>query len=209
MLLIPMVLSLTVHEWAHAMSAYKLGDDTALREGRLTLNPISHIDPIGTILLPLLGIPFGWAKPVPVNPARFRRDVNMSTGMAITAAAGPLSNLVLAAACAIGIAVLVRIEGRTANNSAFFTLLVFGLQLNVALCVFNLLPLYPLDGSRIVERFIPRSFEDQWETVKRVSPFLMLALMIGGRGILGSLLSGPQHAISTFLINVSASIVGR
>src|SRR5688572_26569558 len=96
MMLIPLVLSLTVHEWAHAMSAYRLGDDTAAREGRLTLNPIVHIDPLGTLLLPLMGVPFGWAKPVPVVPTRFRRDVNMSTGMMITAAAGPFSNLVLA-----------------------------------------------------------------------------------------------------------------
>ena len=80
MVLIPMLLSLTVHEWAHAWSAYRLGDDTASMQGRLTLNPIAHIDPIGTLILPLLGIPFGWAKPVPVNPTRFRRGVGMSTG---------------------------------------------------------------------------------------------------------------------------------
>ena len=90
------ILSLSFHEFAHAWSAWKLGDDTASREGRLTLNPVSHIDLLGTIILPLLGVPFGWAKPVPVNPARFRRDVNMSTGMAITATAGPLSNVLLA-----------------------------------------------------------------------------------------------------------------
>ena len=79
--LIPLLLSLTVHEWAHAYSAYRLGDDTAARQGRLTLNPIPHIDPFGTILCPLLGIPFGWAKPVPVVPTRFRREVTMRTGM--------------------------------------------------------------------------------------------------------------------------------
>src|SRR5262249_40137549 len=94
--LIPMVLSLTVHEWAHAYPGFRLGDDTAAREGRLTLNPLPHMDPIGTFLLPLLKVPFGWAKPVPVNPLRFRRDVTMRTGMMITAAAGPLSNLALA-----------------------------------------------------------------------------------------------------------------
>src|SRR5262245_7955094 len=86
MLLVPLILSLSVHEWAHAYSAHRLGDDTARQEGRLTLNPVAHIDPIGTLLLPLLGIPFGWARPVPVNPIRFRRDVSMRTGMMITAA---------------------------------------------------------------------------------------------------------------------------
>ena len=85
--LIPSILSLTVHEWSHAWSAKMLGDDTAERQGRLTLNPLVHIDPIGTILLPLLGVPFGWAKPVPVNPLRFKRSVSMRTGMAIVAGA--------------------------------------------------------------------------------------------------------------------------
>ena len=76
---VPLVLSLSVHEWAHAWSAWRLGDDTAARMGRMTVNPLAHIDPVGTLLLPLLGVPFGWAKPVPVNPARFRRDIHMRT----------------------------------------------------------------------------------------------------------------------------------
>ena len=108
MILIPLLLSLTVHEWAHAWSAYRLGDDTASMQGRLTLNPIAHIDPVGTLVLPLLGIPFGWAKPVPVNPTRFRRGVNMSTGMIITAAAGPLSNVVLALLSAVAFGLIAR-----------------------------------------------------------------------------------------------------
>lgn len=203
MFLVPMLLSLTVHEWAHAFSAFKLGDDTASREGRLTLNPLVHIDPVGTLLLPLLGVPFGWAKPVPVNPARFNRNVSMGTGMAITAAAGPVSNLVLSVLCAVGLGVLVRAEGRAASESAFFLLLVYGLQLNVALFLFNLLPIYPLDGSRIVERFIPYSFRDQWETVKRFSPLLMLALFVWG----GRVISGPQQAVTGMLFDLVSSIV--
>jgi Zn-dependent protease len=88
-LFIPLLLSLAVHEWAHAWTARQLGDDTAERAGRLTLNPLAHVDPIGTLLLPLLGIPFGWAKPVPIEPLRFRRDVRLRAGVALTAAAGP------------------------------------------------------------------------------------------------------------------------
>jgi Zn-dependent protease len=107
-ILIPLILSLTVHEFAHAWSAYRLGDDTASRMGRLTLNPLAHIDPIGTVLLPLLGIPFGWARPVPINPARFRRSMRMSTGMMITAAAGPLANVILAVACTVAYGLLLR-----------------------------------------------------------------------------------------------------
>lgn len=204
MFLVPMILSLSVHEWAHAFSAFRLGDDTALREGRLTLNPISHIDPLGTLLLPLLGIPFGWAKPVPVNPARFRRGVSMGTGMAITAFAGPLSNFVLAIVCAFGLGILLRIEGREAADGGVFLLLVYGLQLNVALGLFNLLPVYPLDGSRIIERFIPFSFREQWETIKRLSPFLMLALFaVGGR-----IIAGPQAFVTRLLIGLVSSVVG-
>ena len=95
---IPILLSLTVHEWAHAWSAWRLGDDTAKLLGRMTLNPLDHIDPVGTLLLPLIGIPFGWAKPVPINPLRFRRTVSLRLGILIVAAAGPISNLLLAAA---------------------------------------------------------------------------------------------------------------
>ena len=106
---IVLLLSLSVHEWAHAISAFRLGDDTAYRQGRLTLNPLAHIDPVGTLLLPLLGVPFGWARPVPVNPARFRRDVHMRTGMMLTAAAGPASNLVLALVSAVAIGLTIRL----------------------------------------------------------------------------------------------------
>ena len=78
---IPVLLSLTVHEWAHAWTAEKLGDDTAKMMGRLSLNPLDHVDPVGTLLLPLLGVPFGWAKPVPINPTRFRRSIRMPVGV--------------------------------------------------------------------------------------------------------------------------------
>ena len=99
LLFIPLLLSLTVHEWAHAWSASLLGDKTAESQGRLTLNPLAHMDLIGTVMLPLLGVPFGWAKPVPVNPARFNRKISMAKGMLLTAAAGPASNVVLGLIC--------------------------------------------------------------------------------------------------------------
>src|SRR5262245_29228835 len=98
MVFIPVVLSLGAHEWAHARAALALGDDTAEKLGRLTLNPLAHLDPLGT-LLPLLGFPLGWAKPVPINPNRFRTDVSLGFGLVVTAAAGPLANFVLAAIC--------------------------------------------------------------------------------------------------------------
>lgn len=199
MFLIPMILSLTVHEWAHAWSAFKLGDDTASREGRLTLNPIVHIDPIGTLLLPILGVPFGWAKPVPVNPARFHRNVNMGTGMAITAFAGPLSNLVLAVLCAVTLGVLLRVTPETlANQHGLWMLLLYGVQLNVGLAIFNLLPIPPLDGSRIVERFVPYRLRDSWEAFSRVAPFALLLIVATG----GFFLRAPIDAVNETLFDL-------
>ncbi len=173
-LLIPLVLSLSVHEWAHAYSAYRLGDDTAARLGRLTLNPISHIDPVGTLLLPLLGVPFGWAKPVPVNPARFDRKVSMRTGMMITASAGPVSNLVLAVLCVVVIGGMWRFGLR---NEALERLLGTSFELNVALAVFNMLPIPPLDGSRVADGLMPSRFRPAWEQFARVGPLALLAVI--------------------------------
>src|SRR5690349_16718202 len=134
MKLIPLVLSLSVHEWAHAYSAFRLGDDTAARQGRLTLNPIAHIDPLGTLVLPLLGIPFGWAKPVPVNAARFDRKVSMGTGTLITAAAGPFSNVVLAVLCIVVNSLAWRFAPAFMfEHRAVSQLLLVGFQINVAL----------------------------------------------------------------------------
>jgi Zn-dependent protease len=202
MYLVPMLLSLTVHEWAHAWSAWKLGDDTAAREGRLTLNPVAHIDPIGTLLLPLLGVPFGWAKPVPINPLRFTRKVTMGTGMAITAAAGPLSNLVLAVLCAVGIGVLYRVSPLTlARNEGVGVLLMYGIQLNVALFVFNLLPIPPLDGSRILQRVVGYRHPHAWEQFSRVAPFILFVVIATG----GLFLSRPIGAVNGVLYE----LIGR
>jgi Zn-dependent protease len=196
-----MILSLTVHEWAHAWSAARLGDDTAARQGRLNLNPASHIDLIGTILLPLIGVPFGWAKPVPVNPARFDRKWSMSFGMALTAAAGPLSNLLLAIVCAVAMGLVYRFGGRT---EVVFALLTSGLSMNVTLAVFNLLPLPPLDGSRIADHFMPRSLRSSWESVMQYGPILLFAIIAFG----GVILAGPIGAVSHLLNGWVRSIAG-
>ncbi|MFO0600790.1 MAG: site-2 protease family protein [Myxococcaceae bacterium] len=201
--IIPTLLSLTVHEWAHAWSAWKLGDDTAAREGRLTLNPIAHIDPIGTILLPLIGVPFGWAKPVPVNPVRFNRKVTMGTGMAITAAAGPISNILLALLCAVVLGITIRTGGDVLQHApGLQMLLLYGVQLNVGLAIFNFVPVPPLDGSRILKRFIPRSMEDTWESVERFGPFLLFAVIASG----GFFLQAPIAAVSEWMFAVVRAI---
>jgi Zn-dependent protease len=205
LLFVALLLSLTLHEFAHAWSAWKLGDDTAARMGRLSLNPLVHADPIGTVLFPLLGLPFGWAKPVPVNPARFRRDVNMGRGMAITAAAGPLSNVVLAVAAAVAYGLLARFSPdlvRPGEGAA--RALAALLQINVVLALFNLLPVPPLDGSRIVDGFLPYRFRPGWERFTSYAPFLLVGVIVFGWriisvpaywafGVLGDLI----HAIAS------------
>lgn len=176
--LIPLILSLSVHEWAHAWSAFKLGDDTAERMGRLTLNPLSHIDPIGTILLPLLGVPFGWAKPVPVNPTRFRRSVNMTTGMMVTAAAGPLANVALAIGCTLILGLSIRFAaGLLLSQPAIELLLETSITLNLVLAIFNLLPIPPLDGSRVADGLMPRKFRPAWESFARQGPIVLLLVI--------------------------------
>jgi Zn-dependent protease len=197
------ILSLTVHEFAHAWSAWKLGDDTASRAGRLTLNPLSHIDLLGTIMLPLLGVPFGWAKPVPVDPARFRRSVTMGRGMAITAAAGPLSNVVLALFASIGLGLAFRFAPEWVENgqpARFF--LVNMVMLNVGLALFNLIPIPPLDGSRIVAWVLPFRLRQQWHELERFAPFLLLAVFWFG----GRLVSGPIYAVASLLFELTRAL---
>ena len=188
MYLIPLVLSLTVHEFSHAWSAWLLGDDTAQRQGRLTLNPLVHMDPLGTFLLPLLGIPFGWAKPVPVNPLRFTRKLNMGTGMVLTAVAGPASNLLLSLLCCVTYGVLLRHAGDWLDaHSAVEALLRTGMAMNIALAIFNMLPIPPLDGSRVLERFIPDRFRSSWASFATLAPVLLAMVFLTG----GRFLTGP------------------
>jgi Zn-dependent protease len=189
-LVIVLVLSLSVHEWAHAYSAFRLGDDTAKQMGRLTLNPISHIDFVGTLLLPMLGVPFGWAKPVPVNPARFDPKLPMNTGMMITAGAGPFSNVVLALLCILLLGVMHRF---LLSYEALTVLLIKGFQLNVVLALFNMLPIPPLDGSRIAEGLLPRRMLPAWERFARFSPLALLAIIFVLPQMGFHVLSWPVH----------------
>ena len=196
---IVLILSLTVHEWAHAFSAFRLGDDTAEREGRLTLNPMSHIDPIGTLLFPMLGLPLGWARPVPFNPARFRRGVSMAWGTMITKAAGPLSNLLLVS---LGAAALVLLFPGRGGHQAAFELARQVLLMNVGLAVFNLLPVHPLDGAGVLEPFIPRSLRGAWESYLRAGPILLMLVLVTG----GVFLSGPIGSLSNALVQLAVRV---
>lgn len=203
LLFVPLILSLAVHEFAHAWSAYKLGDDTAARAGRLTLNPFAHADLVGTIIFPLLGVPFGWAKPVPVDPTRFRHSVNMRTGMAITASAGPISNVVLAVLVTTVFALLARFAPEfLETDNGIRQLLVTAIYLNVNLAIFNLIPVPPLDGSRIVDGFLPYRFRPQWERLMAFSPFLLVAVFI----FAGRIISGPSNFVLGLLSQLAYAI---
>lgn len=175
---IPVQLSLSVHEWAHARVAYALGDDTAARQGRLTLNPIVHMDLLGTII-PLMGIPFGWAKPVPVNPANFRQGVSMRTGMMLTSAAGPLSNIALAVVACLTLALLARATPSALTESGgLLALLERAVIVNLALAAFNLLPIHPLDGSRILGGLVPFAWQNGWERFTQIGPILLMVILV-------------------------------
>ncbi len=185
LVLVPMILSLTVHEFAHALASKKLGDNTAEGMGRLTLNPIAHIDPIGTLLLPLIlimsssGLFFGWAKPVPVNPTRFTRKISMRTGMMIVAAAGPLSNLSLALLCAAALSVGVHTGILTAVPEAIQMLLLTMIGINVALFVFNMIPVYPLDGQKVLAGLLKGDVSMRYERFNaQMGSWLLIGLMI-------------------------------
>lgn len=171
-----LVPSVILHEVAHGVAALRFGDDTAQRAGRLTLNPIPHIDPFGTIILPALlafttGSAFGYAKPVPVRPGRMRRPRDHGL---LTSLAGPATNIVLAVAAAL---VLRPLLPAGSDDMLVQILYQFGV-INVVLAAFNLLPIPPLDGSAVIERVLPRSLLPQWRQIQRWSMPIVLLLVL-------------------------------
>lgn len=174
-LIVVILISLTIHEMMHAYVGYKLGDDTAAQEGRITLNPLAHIDPIMTVLLPIItivafGAPILAAKPVPFNPDRVKWD---DYGAALIAAAGPFSNLALAILGAL----LIGLLGVSSGSFIGYFLLVFVVT-NVSLFVFNMLPIPPLDGSRILYAFSPDGVRAVLEQLEQFGLFLVIGLVV-------------------------------
>jgi Zn-dependent protease len=166
------VLGLTLHEFSHALVAVRLGDPTARQLGRLSLNPLRHLDLFGSLMLILAG--FGWAKPIPVD-ARYLRSPRRD--MAMIALAGPLSNLVLAVVLAMMLR-LVLAAGGTSSSSVLILLLVQAVWINLVLAVFNLIPLPPLDGSRIVAGVVPEQWNRGYDQLERFGPMILLALVL-------------------------------
>ena len=189
--------SLTVHEWAHAWSADRLGDPTARMLGRVSFNPIVHIDPIGTVLLPLVGlfaagVVFGWAKPVPVNVSRLghpKRD------FMLVAAAGPASNIVLAIAAALLFRALggYEILGTTLGRAVYLAV-----SMNVLLAVFNMLPVPPLDGGNVLAGLLPDGFAPAFNVLRQFGFLILLALIFSG--VLNTVVAPVADAIERLLI---------
>lgn len=160
------VVGITLHEAAHAYSAYKLGDDTAYRQGRVTLNPVSHLDVLGTLMILMAG--FGWGKPTPVMPSKLRGGV---FGPVAVALAGPVSNLLIVVLCAI----LVRFP---VFQDGYLLIVIVGMAfINALLFVFNLIPIPPLDGSKIIFPFLPRSLDGFVNFMNQYGPFILLGLV--------------------------------
>lgn len=167
-LAVALIVAATVHEFAHAYVAYRLGDPTPRAMGRLTLNPLAHLDPIGSLMILLVG--FGWAKPVQINPANFadwRRD------SILVALAGPLANVTLVFLLGLPF----KLELVDSGSGVLFGLLGWGLQINAMLAVFNLIPIPPLDGSKVLVGLLPGNLAISYARVERFGFLILLALI--------------------------------
>lgn len=191
--------SISLHECSHAFVAYKLGDSTAKNQGRITLNPLKHLDPLGTLMIFL--IQFGWAKPTPVNATHFK---DRKKGIMITSLAGPMSNLLFAIILAFPFAYFQN-NLTTTVNGIFWTILQIGFELNVILAIFNLLPISPLDGSKILSGFLPSRVYYKFIEYERyiMIVFVILALT----GILGKILWPLVELVKTAIISIVLPIV--
>lgn len=170
--IITILIAFTVHEWSHAAVALWFGDDTAKREGRLSINPVEHVDIFGLLMIIIVG--FGWAKPTPVNRFKLR---NRKWGSIIVSLAGPLSNFLLAAIGVI-IYVLIVSNGGMLYNNIFTDFLNIFIQLNIVLFVFNLIPLPPLDGYQILVEFLPLSAREKLQPVEQYSILILLVIAL-------------------------------
>jgi len=193
--LLAVVLCLTVHETAHGLAAYALGDRTAKQEGRISLNPLRHIDWVGLFMIFTVG--FGWAKPVPVDPRRFRKP---KLGMALTSLAGPLSNFLLAAALLLICKPIFLYADYTDFSAFFFYFLLDAAILSIGLGLFNLLPIPPLDGSKILAMFLPDRIYDKLMRYEHLGILLLLALSYFN--VTGKLISGAITAVYELLIDL-------
>ncbi|MFT6834848.1 MAG: Zn-dependent protease [Francisellaceae bacterium] len=208
---IPVLFAITLHEVAHGYVASKLGDNTAAMLGRLSLNPIKHIDPVGTVLVPLLlffmgGFIFGWAKPVPIN---WRNLKNPKRDMALVAVAGPAANLVMAIFWGVLAKIAISLYATSPEAATIIYQMGWaGVMINIALLVLNMIPIPPLDGSRVVTSFLPYDMAVKYNKLERWGFFILLALLIipVGNGNLLWYIMGPFMQFFIDIIGHSLSI---
>lgn len=191
-------LILPLHECAHAWVAKKMGDDTASLSGRITVNPLAHIDIVGCILIVLTG--FGWAKPVPINPSRMK---DSRLGITLTALAGPVSNLLAAFVMMVVLQILygLGVFELSTNMSYLLLLLKFFVQVNIGLAVFNLIPIPPLDGDKVLSYFTPWKYKMWMQQHQQIISIVFLIILV--TGILSTPLGWIDSKIYTFFYNIT------
>jgi Zn-dependent protease len=186
LVVLALVFSITIHEFAHAFVATKLGDSTAKNMGRVSLNPLAHLDPLGTLMLVFVG--FGWGKPVPFNPYALK---NPKVESALISVAGPVSNFILA----VILAVIARF---VPSDSIFFAFIYLTIFYNLILGIFNLLPLHPLDGFKVVYGILPQNLAWQWQQTEQYGIYVLILLV----------LTRSTGAIITPLVNFGLTLLG-
>jgi Zn-dependent protease len=208
-----LIASIALHEFGHALVAHLLGDDTPKRQGRLTLNPIAHADPIGTLALPILGLlftqgrstGFGWGKPVQWQPRNATRRWSMRTSEALVAIAGPGMNLILGTIVAIVHTALLA-GGVLALDHPVNRALFYATGLNYTLMLFNLIPAPPLDGGWVAQRFIPAKHQRAWEKFSVYGPFIIMAFVMISP--LAKIFTVPAEAMMRGIYNLSCTVFG-
>lgn len=202
--IVPVLFAITLHEVAHGWVARQLGDDTAERLGRLSINPLHHIDPVGTVLIPGLmlamktGFMFGWAKPVPVDFGRLR---NPRRDMALVAIAGPAANLLMAVFWALMARGAGLLEEGSPYAEPLMLMSMIGILFNAMLALVNLIPIPPLDGGRLLVGVLPYHMADKVARLEPYGFFILLGLMF--TGILGLFLGLPMHLLRSLLMGIA------
>lgn len=202
------LLAITVHEFGHAFAAYKLGDDTPLRQGRLSLNPLDHVDPLGIAMLLFAHI--GWGKPVQVDPRNYNRNISVEKADAIVSFAGPLMNFITAIIFALIYCAIVKFAGIgfLTSSVGIIVLAIVGsvVTMDIGLGVFNLIPLPPLDGSKIFLPILPYNAKSWFIDNERIFYFIFLIIWI--TGIAGQLISPIIGQITQWILNLAMAIFG-
>ena len=200
------LIAITFHEFAHGYAAYKLGDDTAKRQGRLSLNPFAHLDPIGTLMLLVAG--FGWGKPVEVDPRNYTRKISMEKGEAIVSLAGPLMNIILSMIFSLVYCALYKFASPTflisTTGTIIMTIISYTISINVGLGVFNLIPLPPLDGSKIIMPILTPKVKEFFINNEQI--FYIIFILIWITGIAGDIITPAISWITNGVFSLGRTI---